>query len=131
MIDEYSYNLSSDINFETFQNLISQQNYYIVYIYCSIINSCQTIPIEQLSKFCQQRNLGLHLLNNKQNQQVINNLPVNYFPIFLLYYQGNIIDQINGNSPDIWLTLENSIQKLQQTHLNIDLNDMNLNLKNI
>lgn len=129
--DENFSRFSSDLNFETFQNLILQQDYYLIYIYSSDINSCQPISIKQLSNFCQQRNLGLHLLNNEQNQQVINNLPVNYFPIFLLYYEGNIIEQINGNSPNIWLTLENAIHKLQQTHLNIDLNNSNLNLKDI
>ena len=129
--EEYFSIFSSDLNFETFQNLISQRNYYLVYIYCSDINSCQTISIKQLFDFCQHRNLGLHILHYQQNKQVITNLPVKYFPIFLLYYQGDIIEQINGNSPNIWLMLESSIQELQQTYLNIDLNNSNLNFKDI
>ena len=132
MPDDYFSNLSSELNYETFKYLVSQKDYYLVYIYCTNINSFQTVSIKQLFNFCQQRNIGLQILNNQQNQQIINNLPVNYFPLFLLYYQGNIINQINSNIPNIWLILESSIQKLQQTHLNIDLNiNNNLNLKDI
>ena len=131
MTDEFFSKFSSDLDFETFKNLTLQEDHYLIYIYCSDISSCQTISIKQLFNFCQQRNLGLHILDNKKNQQIINNLPVKYFPIFLLYYQGNIIEQINGNSPNIWLTLENSIQELQKTHLNIDFNNQNINLKDI
>lgn len=114
---------------EDFQKISNKYCNFIVYLYSSIVLSCQELlSNNKIIKFFINKKIKFIMIDAQSSISLRTFLGISFFPIFLIYNNRSKIDEINGTYENILEVLDEYISnKLPNNFLNLPSNNLSHN----
>ena len=94
------------LTIKDYNDVLINNSYFVVYVYSVSISSCQELFTNNiLLKYFTKKDISLYVINaliKNKTSELIKSLNISFFPIFIIYKNGEKEKEINGNFENIF-----------------------------